>query len=61
MNPRWLFRMAKWVHTPPGTARVILVLSVVAGCGALFAVEYFFGLPEWMGVEPTRKSRFPTP
>jgi hypothetical protein len=58
INPRWLFRMAKWAHTPPSTKRVVLVLGVVAACLAFYAFEWVFGLPEWMAVEPTRRGRF---
>ena len=60
MNPRWLFRMAKWAHTPPSTQRVMLVLGIVAACLIFFGIERLIGLPEWMAVEPTRKTRFPT-
>ena len=58
MNQRWLFRMAKWAHRPPSMARVILVLSIVAVCLLVFAIEYFFGWPEWMTIEPgARRNR----
>lgn len=53
MNPRWLFRMARWAHRPPGEARVRLVLGVVALCLLLAAVEYFIGWPDWMSLQPT--------
>lgn len=60
MNPRWLFRMAKWAHTPPGTQRVMLVLGIAVLCLIVFGIERFIGLPDWMTVDPTRKGRFPT-
>ncbi len=55
MNPRWLLRMAKWAHRPPGAARVRLVLGVIALCLALLAVERFIGWPDWLRVEPVRR------
>ena len=53
MNPRWLLRMARWAHRPPGEKRVKLVLGIVALCLVIFAVEYVFGWPDWMTVEPS--------
>ncbi len=58
MNYRMLFRMAKWAHTPPGTARVVLVLGVVAVCLVIYGIDVFIGWPEWMQMEPTRRGRF---
>ncbi|MEM7597466.1 MAG: hypothetical protein AAF382_07180 [Pseudomonadota bacterium] len=52
--------MAKWAHTPPSTQRVMLVLGIVVACLIFFGIERLIGLPEWMAVEPTRKTRFPT-
>ena len=60
MTPRWFFRMAKWAHNPPGTKRVLLVLGIISACVLLYGVERFIGLPDWMGLEPTRRTRFPT-
>ncbi len=60
MNYRMLFRMAKWAHTPPGAKRVVLVLSIIAACLMLFAVERFIGLPDWTQMDPTRDKRLPT-
>ncbi len=48
MNPIWFLRMARWARHPPSARRVILVLSVIAICLALFGYEYFFGWPEWL-------------
>ena len=59
MNYRIFLRMAKWAHTPPGTKRVVLVLSIVVACLLLFAIERFIGLPEWTQMEPTRTNRLP--
>lgn len=59
MQYRWLFRMAKWAHTPPGTGRVLLVLAIVAACLVFYGIERFIGLPDWMAIEPTRRTRFP--
>ncbi len=52
MTPRWLFRMARWAQNPPSAGRVKFVLGIVGICLAIFAVEYFIGLPEWMAVDP---------
>lgn len=58
MNPIWLLRMARWVRHPPSWRRVVLVLSVIAACLVLFAVERFMGWPDWLTVNgPTRVSR----
>jgi len=55
MNPRWLFRMARWSRRPPSTRRVLLVLGIVAFCLAIFAIERYVGWPDWMTVEPVRR------
>lgn len=52
MNPRWLFRMARWARNPPGEKRVIFVFAIIAFCLVLFAIEYFIGWPEWLSVQP---------
>ncbi len=48
MTPRWLWRMSRWARNPPSEKRVRLVLAVVALCLALYAIEYFFGTPDWI-------------
>lgn len=52
MNHRWLLRMARWAHNPPSEKRVIFVFAIIGLCLALFAYEYFFGLPDWMDGPP---------
>ena len=52
MNPRWLFRMARWAHRPPGMRRVLLVLGIVMLCLAILGIERFIGWPDWMTIEP---------
>jgi len=52
MNPRWLFRMARWAQNPPSEGRVKLVFGIIAVCLILFGIEYFFGWPEWMSIDP---------
>ena len=52
MNPRWLFRMARWAQNPPSEGRVKLVFGIIAVCLALFAVEYFVGWPEALSLDP---------
>ncbi|MEL6170372.1 MAG: hypothetical protein AAFR34_01205 [Pseudomonadota bacterium] len=44
----WFLRMALWARNPPSTQRVILVLSVIGICLALYAVDRLFGWPEWL-------------
>ncbi len=55
MYPRSLLRMAKWARNPPSAKRVALVLTVIAICLAIFAVEHFFGAPDWMKVERVKR------
>ncbi len=52
MNPRWLFRMAKWARHPPSEKRVIFVLGIVGLCLVLFAIERFVGWPDFLSLEP---------
>ncbi|SLN12788.1 hypothetical protein PEL8287_00453 [Roseovarius litorisediminis] len=52
MNPRWLFRMAKWARQPPSEKRVIFVLGIVGLCLVLFAIERFVGWPDFLSLEP---------
>ncbi len=52
MNHRWLFRMARWAQNPPSESKVKFVFAIILGCIALFGVEYIWGLPDWMAVEP---------
>lgn len=61
MNPRQLFRMAKWAHRPPSTKRVLLVLGVVLACLIFFAIDRVIGFPDWMQMEPVRRPQVPKP
>ncbi|PRY26713.1 hypothetical protein CLV78_101814 [Aliiruegeria haliotis] len=45
-GPHWLFRMRRWVHSPPSTRRVLIVLVAVGLCVALYALEHFGFWPE---------------
>lgn len=54
MNTRWLLRMSRWARNPPSAKRVKFVFAIVAICLALFALEYMFGVPDWMKIERTR-------
>lgn len=54
MNPRQLFRMAKWARKPPSEARVKLVLAVIAIALALWGLERVFGVPDWMKLPEMR-------
>jgi hypothetical protein len=55
MNLFWLLRMRRWAQNPPSMGRVVLVVSVIAICLLLFAVERIWGWPEWLTVEPIRR------
>lgn len=48
MNPIWFLRMARWARNPPPTARVKLVLGVVAICVVIVVLEKLFGFPAWL-------------
>jgi hypothetical protein len=52
MNYRWLFKMARWAQNPPSEKRVIFVFAIIGICLAVFAIEYVFGWPDWMTVDP---------
>ncbi|QFT93045.1 hypothetical protein FIU86_09325 [Roseovarius sp. THAF9] len=52
MNPRWLFRMSRWAQNPPSAGRVKFVFAIIGICLLIFGIEYFFGLPDWMAVDP---------
>lgn len=54
MNTRWFLRMSRWARNPPSAKRVKFVFAIVAICLALFALEYMFGVPDWMKIERTR-------
>lgn len=55
MNLGWLVRMAKWARHPPSWKQVKLVAAVVAACFALYAIEYFWGWPDFLTVERVRR------
>ncbi len=48
MNFRMLLMMKRWAANPPSMSKVIFVVSIIAICIALFAVEKVFGWPEWL-------------
>lgn len=48
MNPIWFLRMKRWVQHPPSKRRVQLVVGVICVCFALYGLEQFGLLPEWM-------------
>jgi hypothetical protein len=52
MNPRWLFRMARWAQNPPSEGRVKFVLAIIALCLLFFAIEVFIGWPEALSLDP---------
>ncbi|NVO22897.1 hypothetical protein HJ526_10465 [Donghicola sp. C2-DW-16] len=59
MNLIWLVRMSRWVRNPPSPQRVKLVLGVIALCLILVAIEHFWGWPEWLTVNDTRRGGMP--
>lgn len=44
--------MARWARNPPSEGRVKFVIAIILACIALFGIEYFWGLPDWMSMEP---------
>lgn len=48
MGPRWFVMMKRWVQNPPSPAQIKLVFGIVVICLVLFAVEQFWGWPEWL-------------
>lgn len=48
MNPRHLFRMAKWAHRPPSSRQVKLVIGIILAALIIFGLERIFGTPDWM-------------
>lgn len=58
MNTNWLLRMSKWARKPPSWKQVKFVLVIIAICFTLFAIEFWFGWPEWLKVNPVAKPRF---
>lgn len=59
MNITWLLRMAKWARNPPGPARVRLVLIVFGLVIVIAGIEYLFGWPDALSLEPRRGVRLP--
>ncbi|WP_297772274.1 hypothetical protein [uncultured Roseovarius sp.] len=47
--------MARWARHPPSPARVRLVLIVIAITAIIAGVEYFFGWPESLSLEPQKR------
>ncbi|MDZ7710485.1 MAG: hypothetical protein U5K36_10790 [Roseovarius sp.] len=54
MNIIWLLRMARWARRPPGPRMVRLVLIVIGAGLAIAGIEFFFGWPEALTLEPRR-------
>jgi hypothetical protein len=50
MNQNWFLRMAQWARHPPSPQRVKLVLTVIALCFVIYAIERWIGWPEWLQV-----------
>jgi len=52
MPMMWLLRMMRWVRNPPSKhMRMIIAIVFCAGAG-LALIEYFFGWPEALTVNP---------
>ena len=52
MNPRWLFRMARWAQNPPSAKRVKFFVAILVVCLLAVAVESFIGWPEALSLDP---------
>ena len=48
LEATWLLRMKRWVQNPPSARTVAVVFGVIAVCLALYALERWVGLPDWM-------------
>ncbi|SLN37323.1 hypothetical protein ROJ8625_01701 [Roseivivax jejudonensis] len=59
MNLHWLMRMRRWAQNPPSWKMVKFVFAIIAICAALFSVERYVGLPEWMNAAPRGPMRLP--
>ena len=59
MNLRHLLRMSKWARRPPSEKRVKLVIGIVLICVILFAIERWFGVPQWLQMERMRPPKIP--
>jgi hypothetical protein len=57
MNIIRLLRMSKWARHPPSAKRVKIVIGIVLICLILYAIERWFGVPEWMQLEPGGRHR----
>jgi hypothetical protein len=44
----WLMRAKRWAANPPSARQVIFILSIVAACLGLAAVEWLVGWPAWL-------------
>ena len=55
MNIMWLLRMARWARHPPSRARRRMILVVLGIALAIIGIEYFFGWPETLTLEPQRR------
>jgi hypothetical protein len=54
MDMRWFLRASQWARNPPSQKRVMMVFGIIAICAALYGVEKFFGMPDWMKIERIR-------
>lgn len=55
MNIMWLLRMARWARNPPGPARRRMLLVVIGLAVVIGGIEYLFGWPEALTLEPQRR------
>ena len=53
MNLRWMLRAKRWTQNPPSEARIKLVFGVIAVSLILFGIEWYFGWPDWLTVNPS--------
>lgn len=53
----FMLRAVRWARNPPSWQRVRALLAVIAFCVAVFALEHFWGWPEWLKVNGTPKLR----
>jgi len=51
----WLLRMKRWVQSPPSPRMIKLGLFVIGVAAVLYTYETFYGWPDWLTVNETRR------
>ena len=54
MTITWILRIARWARRPPGPRKVRLWLIVLGLALSIGRIEYLFGWPDMLLLEPRR-------